>query len=146
MRYSYPQETLSEVPGEISLALSISGCNLGCKGCHSLETWDKNFGKDLTSDEMHKLMQKYKYSTCVVFYGGEWEIDELTKMCKIVHSYNKKVCLYTGRELDYFNPDFLQNLDFIKVGKYIKELGGLQSPETNQKFYDLSNNKEWTFY
>lgn len=27
--------TFQDVPNEISLALSISGCQLKCKGCHS---------------------------------------------------------------------------------------------------------------
>ena len=44
MFYSYPQEVLQEVPGEISLALSISGCPLRCKGCHSTETYKTDFG------------------------------------------------------------------------------------------------------
>ncbi|MDZ7871339.1 MAG: hypothetical protein U5L02_19415 [Rheinheimera sp.] len=25
---------LQEIPGEVSLAYLISGCSLGCKGCH----------------------------------------------------------------------------------------------------------------
>ncbi|WXB47804.1 anaerobic ribonucleotide reductase small subunit [Vibrio phage VB_VaC_TDDLMA] len=146
MRYSYPQETLTEVPGEISLALSISGCDLGCKGCHSTETWNPNFGTELDEREMKRLLKKHKFCTCVVFYGGEWDIDNLQKMITMCHFYNKKVCLYTGRDLNYFSSDFLQSLDYIKVGKYIKELGGLQSRQTNQKFYDLYNNKEVIFY
>jgi len=46
LRYSYPQEVFQEIHGELTLALSISGCNLHCKGCHSSETWDQIMGQN----------------------------------------------------------------------------------------------------
>jgi len=29
--------------------------------------------------------------------------------------------------------------DYIKLGEYIKELGGLNTPSTNQRFYRIEN-------
>ena len=75
-------EVFQEVPGEISLALSISGCPLRCKGCHSTETYKTNFGTELTDTELDRLLEKHKHISCVLFYGGEWEISTLTKYLK----------------------------------------------------------------
>lgn len=137
MRFSQPQIVLQEVPGEISLALSISGCSLNCKGCHSTETFDKTFGDELTSKLLDEMIAKHKHISCILFYGGEWLIDELEFFLKYIKDKGLKTCLYTGRELTYFKPEFLKNLDYIKVGRYIEKLGGLNEPGTNQKFIKL---------
>ena len=137
--YSYPQIVLQEVPDEISLALSISGCSLNCKGCHSKETFSKTFGNPLTEDELNSLIKKHKHISCVLFYGGEWESDYLLKLLKIVNKKSLKTCLYTGEELFSIAPFILQELDYIKTGPYIESLGGLGSETTNQKFYKLIN-------
>jgi anaerobic ribonucleoside-triphosphate reductase activating protein len=143
MYYSYPQIQFQEVPDEISLSLSISGCNLHCKGCHSKETWNPHFGKELTDDELRRLLNRNKYISCVLFYGGEWVLDELEEKIDLIRKEypHLKICLYTGRELDYFNEDFLKKLDYIKVGPYIEHLGGLASETTNQRFYVLKDGK-----
>lgn len=135
--YSYPQIVLQEVPGELSLALSISGCKLACKGCHSSETWDSTFGTKLTTDTLLALLAKHKHITCVLFYGGEWEPTTLTHFLKLIKTHNLKTCLYTGQELQDIPQAILTNLSFIKTGPYKEELGGLGSPSTNQRFIVL---------
>lgn len=140
MYFSYPQVVLQEVPDEISLALSISGCNLNCKGCHSSETFDPKFGEELSLSKLAQMIDHQKYITCVLFYGGEWLIEELEVFIDYVKSRNLKVCLFTGRNLEYFSVEFLSKLDFIKVGIYKENLGGLKSEQTNQKFIKLSQN------
>lgn len=139
LKYSYPQEVYQEVPGEISLALSISGCQLKCKSCHSNETWDKNFGEVLDEESIDNLLKRFKYVTCVLFYGGEWNILKLINIIDYIKSVRPelKICLYTGYELNFFKEEFIKRLDFIKTGKYIEELGGLDNSNTNQKFIIL---------
>lgn len=140
MYFSYPQVVLQEVPDEISLALSISGCPLNCKGCHSSETFDPKFGEELSLSKLAQMIDHQKYITCVLFYGGEWLIEELEVFIDYVKSRNLKVCLFTGRNLEYFSVEFLSKLDFIKVGRYKENLGGLKSEQTNQKFIKLPQN------
>ena len=148
MFYSYPQETFQEVPGEISLALSISGCPINCIGCHSSETHNKEFGKVLDETEMKRLLKKHKHISTVLFYGGEWLLSELKMLMEMVINKGLKVALYSGFELSYFNEDLLEMVDFIKVGRYKEDLGGLQSPNTNQRFYKSDNGilEEIKFY
>ena len=40
MKYLYLKEVFSEVPGEITLALSISNCQIKCNGCNQKELWN----------------------------------------------------------------------------------------------------------
>jgi anaerobic ribonucleoside-triphosphate reductase activating protein len=75
MRFSYPQIYLQEVPGEISLGISISGCQINCKGCHSKETWNPTFGTELNIQTIDDLITKNKRISCILFYGGEWDRD-----------------------------------------------------------------------
>lgn len=135
--YSSPQIVLQEVPGEIALALSISGCPLSCKNCHSAHTKNKQYGTPLTEQELLNQLLQHKHITCVLFYGGEWESDYLLELLKLVQLKNLKTCLYTGRELKDIPKSILQYITFIKVGPYIEALGGLDSPTTNQKFITL---------
>lgn len=139
MNYSYPQQTFQEVPGEITLALSISGCPLRCKGCHSTETYDTTFGSELSIDSLDILLKKFKHTSCVLFYGGEWIMEELVEMINHIKEKGLKVCLYTGRDLTYFEEEFIHSLDYIKVGRYKERKGNLSSPTTNQRFYEVTN-------
>ena len=42
--------------------------------------------------------------------------------------------------------EIIEKLDYIKVGSYKEELGGLNCPTTNQKFYNLNTNQQILFY
>jgi anaerobic ribonucleoside-triphosphate reductase activating protein len=41
----------------------------------------------------------------------------------------------------------LELFDYIKLGPYKKELGGLDNPNTNQRFYKIENGQliNWTY-
>lgn len=52
-----------------------------------------------------------------------------------------KVALFSGN--DELPLDRLPNLDYVKVGPYISELGPLNSPTTNQRMYKRNENGEW---
>lgn len=137
--FSNPQVVLQEVPDELSLAISISGCNLGCNGCHSSETWDKSYGSELTDIILRNLLTKHKYISCLLIYDGMHNVDRLIELLAIAKSFNLKTAMYTG--LEHLEPELLAMLDYYKLGKYNKNLGGLSSPSTNQKLYKSINNK-----
>lgn len=124
-----------EVPDEMSLCITVCGCSNKCEGCHSSHTWG-NSGKDFTIEDLKDLLLKYNtYITCVVFMGGEWEQDTLISMLRTCKAFYLKTCLYTG--LDDVNEKIKNELTYLKTGRYIKELGGLNSKTTNQVFKNL---------
>lgn len=124
-------ETISllEVPGEISLTLGVSGCPHNCPGC----SWAKEDteGENVTIQEFSNKLDSLKGSvTVVTFLGGEW-FNDIEGFLQLTKDSGFKTCLYTG--LDSVDID-MNLLDYLKVGSWKRDLGGLDSEETNQKF------------
>lgn len=138
MRYVSVDVVFQEVPGEISLAYTISGCPNKCKDCHSSYTWDPNGGSILTKEKIKASVEAYSgLITCVCFLGGEWCSEELLSLLKFVsEELELKTGLYTGLD-DFQDERILKYLDFLKTGPFISELGGLNSKNTNQRFLNI---------
>ncbi len=158
-----------EVPGEVTLALNISGCPNGCKGCHSPHLMEDS-GETLDESALGGLLEKYGDAvTCVCFMGGDADPGEVERLAAfvrrptfvrlsaVVHrstglpvetdtgalidnttSRRLKTAWYSGRR---HLPEYLalDQFDFIKLGPYEEQFGGLDSPVTNQRFYRVEN-------
>lgn len=133
-----------EVPGEVTLALNISNCQHNCEGCHSPHLRE-DIGNDLEKD-LPGLLEKYKgMITCVLFLGTGNDSSALWHIVQDVWYAGLKSAVYTGDEFDppsSGDVDLLDDFayqyghpDYLKVGPYKKELGGLSSPSTNQRMY-----------
>lgn len=121
-----------EVPDEVSLAINISGCPYKCEGCHSKYLWEYN--GNYISEDIDNLIKKYSgLITCVCFMGGDQNIIELNQLIHKIQDKGYKCCLYTGK--DKIPVNLTKSIDYIKIGRYISELGGLDSTKTNQKMY-----------
>lgn len=131
-----------EVPNEISIAFYMVGCPLRCKGCHSTELWDSSpYGDSLEDSPFLELLKKYQgYASCVLFLGGEWEKDRLIELLNKAKCYGYKTALYSG--LTELPGDLMAKLDFAKLGPWRSDLGGLDSPTTNQEFWDIKNHEK----
>jgi len=126
---------LQEVPDEISLIINISGCPHHCEGCHSQYLWEYT-GRDLIAD-IQGLINKHKeYVSCICLMGGDYNVAELNYVFNLIANNRLRTCLYTG--LNHI-PIGLMMLDYIKIGEYKKELGGLDKITTNQRFYKNVN-------
>lgn len=140
MHFSHEQVVFQEVPDEVSLAYTISGCPLRCPGCHSAYTWPPETGTLLSEDYFCQRLQTYAgLITCVLFMGGEWLEAQLLPLLKMARQQGLKTCLYTGH--DRVTPELEAELTYLKTGPWIRELGGLDSPTTNQRFTDLRTNQ-----
>ncbi|WP_288233585.1 anaerobic ribonucleoside-triphosphate reductase activating protein [uncultured Haemophilus sp.] len=138
VRFCNQQVVWQEVPNETSLAFLITGCPLGCKGCHSIESWKRGSGQILTEIYLAKQLKKYQgFITCVLFMGGEWLPDKLILLLKMARKQGLNTCLYTGLEKTELDPRLLPELTYLKTGRWIAERGGLNSLTTNQRFVDL---------
>lgn len=143
MYYFKKDVVFQEVPGEISLCYLVGGCPLRCKGCHSIFCYDETLGKKFKVEKYTETLDKYNgYISCVLFMGGEWHKDELLDYLSIAKNKGLKTCLYTG--LKDVGGDIKANLTYLKTGPWIEELGGLNSPTTNQKFVELSTGNDLT--
>lgn len=139
MNYSEIETVLQEVPSEICICFTITGCKINCKGCHSPHLWSEGSGKKLTQEYFLKTLKKYQnYASCVLFMGGEWHKKELAKNLTTAVKMGYSTCLYTGLEnVDY---EIRSKLTWLKTGPWIKELGGLDSSTSNQKFIEIKTN------
>ena len=138
LKYLYCNEIFAEVPGEITLGISISGCIIHCRGCHSMELWEDK-GDPLTLESLKELLDAHEGITCLCLLGGEQDIDTLTELFQ--YAYQRvRTAWYCG--LDMVPKDklgIMQYLDFLKLGHYDYELGGLTSPTTNQRFFQIEH-------
>jgi anaerobic ribonucleoside-triphosphate reductase activating protein len=143
LKYLYCKEIFKEIPGEISLGISISGCQIKCKGCHSRELWEDK-GIPLTAIELDKLIKEHEGITCVCFLGGERDIDILTSLCaRIKKVHHLLTAWYCGLDMiPRSKRNILKFLDYYKVGHYDPELGGLDCATTNQKLYRIFHLKD----
>jgi len=124
-----------EIPGEVTLALNLSGCPCHCQGCHSPHLWEDT-GEVLTTELMNGLIAKYAgLITCVAFMGGDQAPEEVCQLAAQVHGI--KTAWYSGR-MNMPDGDF----DYVKLGGYKEALGGLKSPTTNQRLYKRVG-EEW---
>lgn len=131
-----PEDTsvcFSEIKSEISLGINLSCCIHKCPGCHSpyLQT---DCGEELTIEVIDSLLERHKGITCVLFLGGDNDKDTLKKFADYISSKGLMVGWYSGETYLDLN-DYGKHFNYIKVGPYIKELGPLNNPLTNQRLY-----------
>ncbi len=132
LKYLSTAIVFQEVPDEISLAINISGCPHHCEGCHSKYLWE--YKGNYISDDIESLIEKYDgYITCVCFMGGDQNLEELNKLCSTVRDYGLKCCVYSGS--DDLSISDVPYFDYIKIGSYQSDRGGLDSPNTNQRMF-----------
>ena len=138
LKYLGTSIVLQEVPDEISLAISISGCPYKCDGCHSKYLWEYK-GRYLTDDLADILNEYLGLVSCICIMGGDQNIKELTECINTIHSEGYKCCLYLGCDTI---PKNIPTVEYLKIGHYDKHLGGLDAPNTNQVMYKY-NGKEY---
>ena len=136
--YSY-DIVCQEIPDEITLAVNISCCPNRCPGCHSPWLWEDS-GQEMTEELLSSLIDRYASAiTCFCFMGGDADPMEIMRLSKWIRaSYpHIRTGWYSGKETLPEGFD-ITSLDYLKLGPYIAELGGLKSPTTNQILYRIS--------
>jgi len=134
-----------EVPDEISAIWAFTGCTFKCKGCHSKEYWDAENGVPFNLEWFVEELDAYKDKvSCVCFFGGEWDIVTLWLAVSEAQFAGYKVALYSAYpDKECLPDDILGFLDYLKLGAYVEELGGLAEKTTNQRMY-RKDGEEWT--
>lgn len=142
IKYLYSAIVFQEIPNETTLCLCITNCRFCCAGCHSPELQD-DAGFDLERD-LPDLILKNEGITCVCFMGDGNDLDALDRCLRFIRIKHPelKTALYTGMDDSYEEVYwYIMSglLDYIKIGRYNSELGGLNSPTTNQRMYCITD-------
>ena len=94
------------------------------------------------------LIEKYSSGiTCVCFMGGDQDPRKVNALAAYILQNHPglKTGWYSGFE-NIPSDIRIENFDYIKVGPYIAEKGGLRSATTNQKFYIVGKDGSLTQY
>lgn len=139
LKYTNYSIVFQEVPNEVTLAINISGCPNKCEGCHSPFLM-QDIGECLDTKFLDNLIKNYgNYITCICFMGGDKNPKEIEALSiYIKQKTNIKTAWYSGKE-SLNDKISITNFNFIKIGRYIQEFGGLKSTLTNQRFYEIIN-------
>lgn len=142
LRYVSFDIVFQEIPHEVSLAINISGCPNRCGGCHSPWLWEQ-VGDPLDEPSLETMLDRYGSSvTSVCFMGGDADPKSIDRLAAFIKQrYERlKTAWYSGR--DHLPENIaLDNFNFIKLGRYNETLGGLKSPNTNQRFYSVEKGR-----
>lgn len=115
-------ETMGLVDGPgIRTVLFFQGCHLRCKYCHNPDTWDLQSGKEMSVQEIIKLLKRYQpyYGKVggVTCSGGEplLQIEFLTELFKACQREHISTCLDTA---GYGNGDYTELLKYTDLVLY----------------------------
>ena len=144
LKYVNTGIVFQEIPDEVTLAINISNCPCHCPGCHSRYLWD-DVGLPLDTNALDDFVAKFgDRITCIAFMGGDADPVGVNQLAQYMHEEHPqfKVAWYSGKTVisrAVTRTDF----DYIKIGPYIKHLGPLKEPTTNQRLYKQSADGEF---
>ena len=136
LKYVNTGIVFQEIPDEVTLAINISGCPCRCPGCHSHYLWE-DIGLPLDADAIDELVRTVTADiTCIAMMGGDADPKSINLLAQYIHEEypQLKVAWYSGR-LRIPSVVCKTDFDYIKVGLYIRHLGPLSQPTTNQRLY-----------
>lgn len=127
-------------PG-IRTVLFVQGCNRRCEGCHNPQTWDEAGGTCVAVSRLADELRGRVRNRMLTISGGEplLQKEAVTDLVRHLHDFN--IALYTSAELQEVPEDLLGCLDFLKVGRFVKELRCTTIPfigSSNQSFIRLT--------
>lgn len=145
IKYVEKSIVFEEIPDRVTLAFSISNCQNKCKGCHS-GFLRRDIGNILDEESIVKNFEKdLKRCNCVLFLGEGNDIDGLLKLNDFIKErYNIETAIYSGR--DSVEDIFFEHFDFVKIGSYQEDKGGLNKETTNQRLYYKKEDITYKFW
>lgn len=144
LKYVNTGIVFQEIPDEVTLAVNLSNCPIKCPDCHSSYLWE-DIGEELTPEVIDSWVKKLGTDiTCISFMGGDSDPASVDRLaCYIHQTYPEyKVGWYSGRQELSIEVN-KEHFDFIKLGPYRSQLGGLKEKTTNQKLYKKTGNGEF---
>ena len=141
LKYVNTDVVFQEIPDEVTLAINISNCPCHWPGCHSRYLWE-DVGMPLDTCALDDFISQYGSDiTCIAFMGGDGDPKGVNMLAQYIHEEYPmyKVAWYSGR-LRIPSMVCKTDFDYIKIGPYIRHLGPLNKPTTNQRMYHQTDN------
>ena len=144
LKYVNTGIVFQEIPDEVTLAINISNCPCHCPGCHSRYLWE-DIGLPLNTDAIDAFVEQYGVDiTCILFMGGDADPKGVDLLAQYIHEEHPqfKVAWYSGKTVISSLVE-KHDFDYIKIGPFIKHLGPLKKPTTNQRLYRQNGQGEF---
>ena len=138
LKYVNSDIVFQEIPDEVTLAINISNCPCRCPGCHSRYLWE-DIGLPLDTAAIDDFVEQYGTDiTCIAFMGGDGDPRGVGQLAEYIHEEHPQfhVAWYSGR-IRIPSVVSVTDFDYIKIGPYIRHLGPLKEPTTNQRLYRI---------
>ena len=126
------EDTMVDGPG-FRTSIYCAGCRHKCPGCHNPQSWDFKGGREMTTEEIMKIIVADPYAN-VTFTGGDpmYQCDGFAELARAIHRQTNKD-IRAQREL-------LELLDVLVDGPYIEKLRDpdlLFRGSSNQRLIDV---------
>lgn len=129
-------------------SIYCAGCNHQCPGCHNPQSWSFDGGREMTTEEIMKIIVADPYAN-VTFSGGDPMYQAtgfLELACEIHKRTNKDIWCYTGFTFEsLINPEqreLLEQIDVLVDGPFIEKLRDtdlLFRGSSNQRLIDVQS-------
>lgn len=132
--------TCVDGPG-LRTSIYLAGCEHACSGCHNSHTWPHDSGRDMTVDEIMKVVDFNGFN--VTLSGGDpvYQRGRLKPLLERLYEGGYTVWLYTGFTYEQLlsMPDFVPLLKYFEAivdGPYVESLR-----DTTLRFRGSSNQR-----
>ena len=148
----------------VRVTIFVSGCTNHCKNCFQPQTWDFNYGKELTEEEEDKLidMMRPSYINGLTLLGGEpMEPKNQPGILHLVEKVRKElpeknIWCYSGFIFERLmtpgeyphteiTEKLLREIDVLVDGRFVEELHSVAlrfRGSSNQRIIDLKKTFE----
>lgn len=139
------EDTMVDGPG-FRTSIYCAGCRHKCPGCHNPQSWDFSGGKDMSTEELMRIIVADPYAN-VTFSGGDpmYQAAGFAELARAIHRRtNKDIWCFTGFRFEdliqHDQRELLEQLDVLVDGPYV---AALRDPDllfrgsSNQRIIDV---------
>lgn len=139
------EDTMVDGPG-FRTSIYCAGCRHKCPGCHNPQSWDFSGGKEMSTEELMRIIVADPYAN-VTFSGGDpmYQAAGFAELARAIHRRtNKDIWCFTGFRFEdliqHDQRELLEQLDVLVDGPYVASLRDpdlLFRGSSNQRIIDV---------
>ena len=128
-------------------SIYCAGCNHQCPGCHNPQSWDFSGGKEMTVEQIMRIIEADPFTRGVTFSGGDpmYQAAGFAELARQIHRRTQKdIWCYTGFTFESLIHDdqreLLSELDVLVDGPFIEKFSDpdlLFRGSYNQRIIDV---------
>lgn len=128
-------------------SIYCAGCNHQCPGCHNPQSWDFRGGREMTVEQIMRVIEADPFTRGVTFSGGDpmYQAAGFAELARQIHRRTQKdIWCYTGFTFESLIHDdqreLLAELDVLVDGPFIEKFSDpdlLFRGSYNQRIIDV---------